>query len=106
MGSHTARVLIVSTKELPEALEIVAAGHHMAYDFPDNSGARCSSLDGVRRCRNSCSRVAVAQTCHRHSKPERIVMESKGKRSVVWIAVAVQCAKRPRKFCTSYNTTH
>ena len=103
MDSRSARVLIISTKELPTALEIVATTHHWTYDFPLNGGVRCTSLDGRRKCRNMCSRVAVAQTCHKHTKPEQILIDSKGKRSAEWIALAMDCAKRPRKFCASYS---
>ena len=95
---------ICSVKELPMALDMVASGHHLTWDFPLNLGVRCTSFDGIWRCRNSCSRVAVVQTCHKHTKPEKIVIDSKEKRSAEWVELAVECAKRPRKFCASYST--
>ena len=106
MDSQSARAMIRSTKELPAALEIVAADHHSTYEFPLNGGVRCTSFDGTWRCRNSCSRVAVAKTCHKHMKAEKIVLDWKGKRSAEWVELAVECAKRPRQFCDSYSKSH
>ena len=107
MDSQSARALITicSVKELPMALDMVTSGHHLTWDFPLNLGVRCTSFDGKRRrCRNSCSRVAVAKTCHKHMKAEKIVLDWKGKRSAEWVEMAVECAKRPRKFCASFST--
>ena len=86
------------------ALDMVASDHHFAWDFPLKLGVRCTSFDGKRRCRNSCSRVAVANTCHKHMKAEKIVLDWKGKRSAEWVEMAVGCAKRPRKVCASFST--
>ncbi len=96
-------MLICSVKELPTALDIVASGHHLAWDFPLKLGARCTSFDGKRRCRNPCSRVAVTTTCSKHTRPEKIVTDWTGKRSAEWLTLAVESAKRPRKFCASYK---
>ena len=96
--------MVASTKELPTALEIVAAKHHATYEFPQNGGARCAFFDGKRRCRSRCSRVAVARTCYKHTKAEKIVIAWSGKRSAEWVELAVACAKRPRTFCDSYTT--
>ena len=105
MDPRSARSLVASTKNLPPALELLAAGHHVNYEFPHNSGVLCDFAVGNKRRRNPYSRVAAAQTCYKHRKAEKIVLECKGKRSAEWLNLAVECAKRPRKFCASYSTT-
>ena len=104
MDPGSARSLVVVTKTLPPALELLAAGHHVTYEFPQMGSVLCDFAEGKRRCRIPCSRLAIAKTCYKHQKAEKIILECKGKRSADWLNVAVECAKRPRTICTSYST--
>ena len=81
-------MLVVSAKELPAALEVVAREHHY-----DEGGLRCTVFEGGKRCRRKCSRVAVATTCYIHTDAEEIVLRYRDKKSASWIATELYYAK-------------